>query len=237
MIPDIRNLEGEPIDITGVTTFFVFCPKHSASTNLTKYCSLQLKRYANINDVHKGILTPDDDGAAQERSTSCGIFSICNPYRYAGAAIRMLPGNEGWTDCGELAASWASNAIQLIEAMDRYPHIPLISYERFVSNPRVINNAFGITPIEIPPTEFLRKTSDYVQKVAFLTPSEVMDITYALRRHQDVLDFFSYDLRGYGMLEEARSLNPGDFNMGIERRIFHETNKAVRDIGKQGHDH
>ncbi len=149
---------------------------------------------------------------------SSGLISICNPYQHISSAFRRY-----LNDPKMVAQHWLRKARAIIRIRQEYPIFPFISYEKFVENPRTINESIGV-PFKDTALPGKRGSdisgirSGYCRAIGFLTPNEVIAINNVLETECDVMNGLGYSICGPEILADARARDVQEFQIGLNNR-------------------
>ena len=157
---------------------------------------------------------------------SSAVISICNPYQHIASSMRRYA-----LKPDKFAKDWIYKAREIRKLRDAYPHFPFVPYERFVENPKVINNKLGV-PVQHVMVKGKRGSgidgisSSFIRSIGFFNASDVAAVTRVLEAAPGLMTYFGYDLAGPDFLDAARDSNPEEFSIGTMRRAAWERRQA-----------
>ncbi len=150
------------------------------------------------------------------------VTSLSDPYQHTASCLRRY-GKPG-TKVGGIVRSWVIKAKAISGIRGDWPHFPFLPYERFVAQPRSVNDALSlpVRPFEGPgkkgsDAEGIQDLSP--RTTAFLEPDEIDRVTELLTPHAGLLEPFGYRLwEGHALHTSLEERTPQEFAKGRDRR-------------------
>lgn len=162
------------------------------------------------------------------------LFSAASPYQqiasslanYAHAPMRTAKINK-------VVKVWARKMAQQVAFMERFDDIPFVSYDAFCADPTAVNRALGIPVRPVDEVAGKQTTGERQirnlapRTIAFLSSSEIDQVTEALEPHRALVEAIGYGLEKGSDLIERCATEPAMIHAALHRRIVWEAQNKV----------